>query len=129
MNHRNFIGQRIRHYRELNSLSQKELGAKLGVASKYISNVEGGHVGISLEKLINISVLLGVHIPDLLPSDEMRYMSQKERWISEISETLREWEPTRICFLKTMVCGKGKRPPKTVKTTVLAAPSKSCKTS
>jgi transcriptional regulator with XRE-family HTH domain len=98
------IGKNIAYYRTLNGLTQKELEARLGVAPKYISNIEEGYKGISLEKLIELSIVLGISVSDLLPVEERHYMDEKEKWIGEITNALREWEPTRVGFLKTMVC-------------------------
>jgi len=44
------IRQKIRHYRWIKDMMQKELAARLVFASMYIANIEKNQKGISLEK-------------------------------------------------------------------------------
>jgi len=99
------VGQRIKHYRKLKSLTQKELAAEVGVASSYIANIEQGQKGISLDKLVDICRCFDIGLSDLLPMETQSEADIKEQMIFEIVDTLRAWEPTQVKLLKIMVDG------------------------
>ena len=50
----NSVGERLRHYRKLHRLTQKQLATELGVASKCISNIEEGLKKPNLDMLVEI---------------------------------------------------------------------------
>lgn len=98
------LGSRIRHYRKINALTQKELAAQLGVAPKYIAHIEQGVKGPSLEKLVEICKWFGVSMADILPIEEQDDLKAKEKMIREIVKTLRALEITQVGIVKAMVC-------------------------
>jgi transcriptional regulator with XRE-family HTH domain len=98
------IGQRIKHFRKVNSLTQKELAAQIGVAPLYIANVEQGRKGMSVEKLVDICERLNITPSDILTVAKRDDSQQKEIWIEEIVTALRELNMDRVGFLRTMVC-------------------------
>jgi len=106
MNNTQILGQKIKHYRKLNSLTQKELAARIGVAPQFIASVEQGVKGISLDKLVELCKWFNISLSDILPLDEQgdRDTKTKERLIGEIVEALNTWDTARVGFLKTMVC-------------------------
>lgn len=59
-------GKKIKHYRQLNKLTQEELGNKLGVTKSFISKLESESTKPSLEMLLSIAEILGVEVGDLL---------------------------------------------------------------
>ena len=99
------LGQRIKHYRKLNSLTQKELAARIGVAPQFIANVEQGTRDISVDKLVDLCKWFNVGLSDILPLDEQEGTNTetKERLIGEIVEALQTWDAAQLGFLKTMV--------------------------
>lgn len=99
------IGQRIKHYRKMKFLTQKELAAEIGVASSFIANIEQGQKGISLDKLIDICEYLNIGLSDLYPMETQKNMEIKEKMIEEISDSLRALETTQVRMLKIMVDG------------------------
>ena len=102
------LGQRIKHYRKLNSLTQKELAAEIGVAPQFIASVEQGVKGISVDKLVELCKWFNISMSDILPLDYQRDADTqtKERLIGEIVETLSTWDTARVGLLKTMVCSR-----------------------
>ena len=53
-------GEALRHYREMHSLTQAQLGEKLGgIPRQHISNMEKGQRVISLEVAKKLAVILG----------------------------------------------------------------------
>ena len=54
------IGKRVKQCRERLGISQEELAEKTGLTANYISTVERGASGISLEALQRLCRLLGV---------------------------------------------------------------------
>ena len=103
MSHSNIIGQRIRHYRKLNKVTQAGLAQKLGVGSLYISNIEQGNRNPSLEMLVQICDWFGVELSDILPLGDMKELSPKEKSIYEIAAMCRSLEDAQIGLVKTMV--------------------------
>ena len=60
------IGNRVRYFRCLNSLSQAELADRINISYTYMSNVECGKARVSLEVLVNIANELVISVDDLL---------------------------------------------------------------
>jgi len=108
MNNVQILGQRIKYYRKLNSLTQKELAAKIGVAPQFIASVEQGVKGISVDKLVVLCKWFNISMSDILPLDSQGEEDAqiKERLISEIVETLYTWDTAQVGFLKTMICSR-----------------------
>ena len=63
-----FIGKSLKRYRKELGLNQTQLAKEVGFSRAVISNLEAGTpVGVSLEKLVDLSFALGVGIDALLP--------------------------------------------------------------
>jgi ribosome-binding protein aMBF1 (putative translation factor) len=54
-------GSYVRHYREAHSLTQKQLGAKVGVNANYVSDWENGHRQVSRFAARKLATLFGVN--------------------------------------------------------------------
>jgi len=104
MNCPHVLGERIRHYRKLNNVTQAELAEKLGVAPRYIGNIEQGNRKPSLDMLVEICNWFGVELSDILPLGAKRELCPKEQMIYEISAKCRTLEITQVGLVKTMVC-------------------------
>jgi len=98
------VGQRIRYYRKLNDVTQMELAQKLGVAPRYISNIEQGTRRPSLDMLVEICNWFGVELSDILPLGAEKEMCPKEQLIYEIAATCKALDISQIGIVKTMVC-------------------------
>lgn len=104
MEYLQMVGERVRHFRKKSGLTQKELAEKLGVAPRYIGNIEQGYRSPSLEMLVEICRWFGVSTSDILPVAGNGDVEIKEQWINEIVAACRALEPTQVGFLKSMVC-------------------------
>lgn len=63
-----YVGRRIRYYRELANMTQRDLGLKVGVKHNTISLYEKGTNRPSQNILFAIAKVLNVNINDLFPS-------------------------------------------------------------
>lgn len=62
------VGKRIRLFRSKKRITQEELAFRIGTSAAYISNIESGKKKPSLQKLAQISEVLGVTINDFIYS-------------------------------------------------------------
>jgi transcriptional regulator with XRE-family HTH domain len=60
------VGQKIKKIRELKNLTQDYVSEKLGITQSSYSKLENGEVDIPLERLRQISELLGLKPEDIL---------------------------------------------------------------
>lgn len=65
-----FVGNKIRRYRKLNSWTQKELGEMIGVKANTISAYERGVISPEQDMLFALSNVFNVSINDLFPEKE-----------------------------------------------------------
>jgi len=105
MSNMQIIGQRIRQYRKMKSMTQKELAAELGIASSYIANIEQGQKGISLDKLVEFCMYLNIELSDLLPLGVQDNSAAKEEIIQETVDLLRGLDTSQVQMIRTMVAG------------------------
>lgn len=62
------IGKRIRRFRLSRKITQEEMAFQVGTSAAYICNIEQGKKKASLQKLCEISEILGVTVNDLVYS-------------------------------------------------------------
>ena len=74
------IGKRIRRYRLSKNITQEELAFQINTSAAYISNIECGKKKASLQKLCEISEVLGITMNDLIynSSEHLSGFSNKE---------------------------------------------------
>lgn len=78
------IGQRIKDRRNLLNMSREELGSRLGVTAKFISDVEYGDKGVSIKTLYKLKQVLGVSVDFLLEGSEgVVFTEEKKRMLNE----------------------------------------------
>ena len=58
------IGQRIKHLREISSMSQKDLAYSADLDRSYIASVENGNRNISIVNIEKIAFALNVNLKD-----------------------------------------------------------------
>ena len=63
--HRRILRETIRACRKQNRLSQEQLAEKADLNPKYLGEVEGGHVNISVDALARVAKALRVRVRDL----------------------------------------------------------------
>ena len=102
---RKVIGQQVRYYRNLYSLTQKELATKLGAESTYITNIEQGKKGLSFEKLVEICNVFNISTSELLPIELQCDAGAKEEIIEEIVDFLKTLETPQLRVYKTLLNG------------------------
>jgi len=61
-----FSGRKLREYRELNRMTQQELGEAIGVSSETISGYEKGKYSPNIDRCLEIATVLDVDLVDLL---------------------------------------------------------------
>jgi len=54
------FGRRVKRFRELKKLTQKELAEDAGLSVSYLSEVENGKRSVSLIKAVNLAYVLDV---------------------------------------------------------------------
>ncbi len=91
------IGEQILHKRKQFGYSREQLAEKLDLSWQYISNVECGHRGISLDTLIKLCELFQVS------SDYFLFGQKASNDISEITELLSSINPKWIPHLKDVI--------------------------
>ena len=64
------IGQAIRHHRELQGMTQEDLGVKTGFSQSYIAKVETGRGLPSIKRLEVFAKALGVEMNELWKEGE-----------------------------------------------------------
>ena len=97
------IGQRVRYYRKMQGMTQKELAAKVNADSTYITNIEKGQKGISVEKLVEICTIFNISVSDLLPMEAQNDTEAKEEIIEEILLLLKTLETPQLRMYKTIL--------------------------
>lgn len=60
------IGQRIKKFRKVHSLSQESLAEKVGISTTHMSHIETGNTKLSLGVLVKLSSILEVSTDDIL---------------------------------------------------------------
>lgn len=80
------IGERIRNYRKIVGLTQKELGTLSGTSERTIQNYETGKRQPRIEQLQKIAPILKVSVTDLLGSPK----SNDYFWSSYLEDKLKQ---------------------------------------
>lgn len=97
------IGERISRQRNKLNLTQQDIYDKLDISQNHYSRVENGHIGISIEKLIQLSDILNISIDYILtgkiPSDKK---SDFEKKYNELSNKQQQYINQQIDSLKRL---------------------------
>ena len=64
------IGQRLRYFRQLSGISQRDLGARIGCSFQQVQKYESGKNRISAPRLVMVSRALGVSSEVLVASGQ-----------------------------------------------------------
>jgi transcriptional regulator with XRE-family HTH domain len=57
---RKIVARNLKALRDVRSVSQEELAAVAGIDRSYISDLENGKYGLSIDKLENLAMALGI---------------------------------------------------------------------
>ena len=98
------FGSRLRYYRELRGISQKELASKIGVSNARVSNWEQGLNRPDVDILAAICAALQITADDLLdlPSSESEESLQKKE-VFEILNGLTEEQLSAVLPMLKMI--------------------------
>lgn len=69
MDHAKLFGRRLKVLRKANKLNQAELAEKVGIETKYLSNIETGRRSPSFEKIVALADALQVPVSALFSFD------------------------------------------------------------
>ena len=72
------IGKNLRHYRTMNSLSQKQMAKALSMATISYSLIERGKAGTTLKTLYKIAQILDVSPAQLLLDKDEIFLTKKD---------------------------------------------------
>jgi len=64
-NHKTLMGRRIRYLRNIQQLTQEQLGQKAGLSYKYVGAIERGEKNAPIETLMKIAAALNVELHEL----------------------------------------------------------------
>lgn len=82
----NIQAERIREIRIRNKLSQKEVGARLGISDRAVSKWETGESKPSAQNLISLSKIFGVPIENFLQKEEELLPIKKQSGMASLTE-------------------------------------------
>lgn len=101
---RRAIGRRIQEQREKLGFTQQYIYDKIDISQNHYSRVENGHVGIAIEKLLQISDILNISIDYILKGTdsnnkksefETKYdtlSSKQQQFINQQIESLKKFD-------------------------------------
>lgn len=97
------IGSRIAKLRKEHNLTQEQLAERLDISIKHCSAVERGLSSLSLEKLVDVSILFDVSLDYLVKGNSESDISILSIWASlpqSITSVLTSNDETEINLLK-----------------------------
>ena len=99
-NKNEFIGQRIKEYRNKKKWFQQELADRVGMTKGAISTYEKGRVAAPIAKLQAIANVLEVNLNDLLPIDDHEKVDSITEQIQEAKSKLTS---DQLAFLELLI--------------------------
>lgn len=95
------IGERISDQRRKLGLTQQNIYDKLDISQNHYSRIENGHVGISIDKLIQLSDILNISIDYILTGKTQgNKKSDFEKKYNELSDKQKQFINQQIDSLK-----------------------------
>lgn len=86
------LGRRIKELRKKRGFSQEQLGELIGIDQKHMSKIELGKSYPSLDRLIRLSDVLGVQLPELFDFEYFVDPMERKETMSEMIDSLGERE-------------------------------------
>lgn len=93
------LGQQIRKYRKIHSISQEQLSEKVGISVTHMSHIETGNTKLSLQVLVDISRALEVSLDDLLSISEF----SRENRYQDILSIIDSCDPQQVKVITDVV--------------------------
>ncbi|WP_195985964.1 helix-turn-helix transcriptional regulator [Clostridium sp. D33t1_170424_F3] len=98
------VGQRLKKYRLLAGMTQKQLSEILGIGEQYYGQVERGVKKLSLEKLMFFCTCFQIPLDDIIRIDAKDEDDPiKLACISEISQLLIDCSREQLALIKSFV--------------------------
>lgn len=94
------LGQRVRTTRALRGMSRKVLAKVSGISERYIAQLESGKGNVSIVLLRRVSLAMGAHLEDLIPS-----IDTAPDW-PVFRDLLRKASPEQIAQTKDILSGQ-----------------------
>jgi XRE family transcriptional regulator, aerobic/anaerobic benzoate catabolism transcriptional regulator len=94
------LGQRVRTMRALRGMSRKVLAKVSGISERYIAQLESGKGNVSIMLLRRVSIAMGAHLEDLIPTAD-----PSPDW-AVIRDLLRKASPGQIAQIKDVLAGQ-----------------------
>lgn len=91
------IGERIKISREKARMTQEQFAERIEVSPQFVSDLERGVVGISLQTLKKTCIVLGVS------SDDLLFGTQSDNRGLQITELCRNLTADQFCHLMTII--------------------------
>lgn len=93
------FGQNVRKYREKLNWSQAELAEKIDVSTAFMTHIEHGTRGVSMETIECLAVVFGIPYMALfdeetektVPSEKIRVLNLKKQILASVTETIDEF--------------------------------------
>ena len=86
------VGRRIRRLRKAKKWSQEQLAERTGTSSGFISLVERGEKGLSVEGLVRMANVLGVTADALLGENLKNIPNESENELTELLKDCNDFE-------------------------------------
>lgn len=94
------LGKQIRKYRLLKKMTQYELSIAIDVSRNFISDLERGVKGCSLERLIQIANVLEVSMDSLLQGD---LTNREDATKLEICQDIMKLDDSNVALLQNII--------------------------
>ena len=94
------LGERIKLGRKANNLTREKLAELIEVSPRFLAEVEGGKVGVSLQTLKNISNALSVSTDYLLGLNDEEKLNQYNVLCSQIESLDEKFLPLLSAMIK-----------------------------
>lgn len=94
------LGERIRLGRKANHITREKLAELIDVSPRFLAEVEGGKVGVSLQTLKNLSIALSTSSDYLLGLDAESKLSQYEVLCSQLDSIDEKYLPLITAIVK-----------------------------
>ena len=112
------LGEKLRDWRKNNKISQKDIGEKLEVDQKQISNYENGKSNPSLEGFITICQLMGVSADWLLFDKEYDSLREDEKEMLKIYNGLNDKNKQKLIGKAELILEEQEESDSTTKTAI-----------
>lgn len=95
------LGQRLRHIRKSQNMTQETLAEKVGIEPSNISHIERAASKVGLNTLVKIANVLGVSVNDLLCDS---ILCERAAFENQLADLTRDCSPKELRLITDLVC-------------------------